>query len=447
MNLKNLEKLKTLNFNRIVYYFKYVLLLASMVSAISVFNNTIVRTFFKMLFVLSMLLLAYILIYKRKQFKSRNYLLLLLFSVCYGLTIVFNVRNHVINEIMLFGYTLMFFFVVTYFDLDASKKNVKTEIFHFMNLIICVSLIISIVNLILFGMEILGAYDFTELNSFYEYSKSNQLGGVYNPNTGSMVNLISILMSLMFMMHQKGNTKFYALNVTVQTICFSLCQSRGSWVCLITYLILYALFIYKHSEKIPYVKRAARFFTIFLFCVGLSLMTRQTIFGTFDLFSKDEVEEEVNRKEQKKDDIYTFSTGRSGLWKVGVEAWKSEPILGIGYRNIDDALKVELSEHDYNNSAKGGLHSTYVTTLVSVGLLGFGVLMIFLILLCYKGFKLLINPNVTAIDRMLISIVPMILVGELVESRILFGMNFVCVVFWIVMGYIFYLDRKMKTND
>ena len=155
----------------------------------------------------------------------------------------------------------------------------------------------------------------------------------------------------------------------------------------------------------------------------------------------------MHRKEQEMDDLNGFSTGRSTLWKVGIDVWKTEPVLGIGYRNIDDALKTGLSKYDYKNSAKGGLHNIYITTLVSVGLVGFGFFILFLVSICTKGYKLLKHPKISKLDKSLISFIPMILVGDLVESRILFGMNFVCIIFWIMMGYLFYLDRKMLKHD
>ena len=264
MKKLNKDILKRLDFNQTVYYFKYILLLMCLISTINICNNTIVRTFFKALFVFSMVLLLYILVCKKNYFKTKNYILLCFFCLGYLLTILLNVRNHIINEILLFGYTLMFFFVVTYFDYNCSKKSIQNEIFKFIRLIVVFSFVIALVNLVLFCLEISNTIDFTELTYFHRFYKSNQLGGVCNPNTSSMINLISILLSLIVIVQKQGSMKWYGLNIIVQIICFSLSQSRGAWVCLITYIFIYSFFIYKNGEKCVYIQRTIRFVVLFL---------------------------------------------------------------------------------------------------------------------------------------------------------------------------------------
>ena len=40
--------------------------------------------------------------------------------------------------------------------------------------------------------------------------------------------------------------------------------------------------------------------------------------------------------------------------------------------------------------------------------------------------------------------IPVWLVGELVESRIVLGMNFQAIIFWIMIGYVGYYTKERK---
>ena len=54
------------------------------------------------------------------------------------------------------------------------------------------------------------------------------------------------------------------------------------------------------------------------------------------------------------------------------------------------------------------------------------------------------NPNISTYGKCIMAFIPVWLVGELVESRIVLGMNFQAIIFWIMIGYVGYYTKERK---
>ena len=66
--------------------------------------------------------------------------------------------------------------------------------------------------------------------------------------------------------------------------------------------------------------------------------------------------------------IWSFSE-RIEFWKIGLELWRENPFLGIGYSQISEFLKPYLERGILDNYAH--LHNTYLNALAETGILGF----------------------------------------------------------------------------
>lgn len=134
------------------------------------------------------------------------------------------------------------------------------------------------------------------------------------------------------------------------------------------------------------------------------------------------------------------TSGRKLLWCSGIEEWKKEPIFGLSYEGMVDKVSERVGASMAGNIRAGGLHNIYVTVWVVTGIVG---AVVFLVFLLFQAIAALCNLRRTwrggvLIQRdLLISIALAfgILVAEVVEARTLYGLNFVAVITWYLLGY------------
>lgn len=443
--------------NRLVFTTKAVLLVLSLITAIPVFN-TAFRDAYKLCCAWSVVLVIWLFIKNRKSYMKKEYILLLLFCCSYTATIFLNFNQHFINEVAILGFTGMLFFMITYCDTKLTKNEVKEELIKLAWIVVIISFIYSVINFILLIAELGGILDMTYV-TFIHGMVDNRLGGIYNPNTGASINYISFIISLIMIKGVKTKKPFLIANVILQFICFAATQSRSGWVCLLGFTFIYFIFIYK-KEKFKGIKKYAVRVVVAVLACGILVVgsnVARSVVWTGASFIR--MEEEGGDKSQKVDSKRVkvdessangVSAGRLHLWQVALEEYKDvNPVMGIGFRSIDDVLQEELTEGQYKNSAQGGLHNIYVTILVSSGIVGLLIFAIFVLFILKRILDLLISKDISEYVKCVVAFIPVWLIGDLVESRIMLGMNFLAVCFWIVIGYVLYYseeDRYGKCN-
>ena len=299
--------------------------------------------------------------------------------------------------------------------------------------------------------------------------RENRLWGLYNPNSGSVLNYVSILLTVLLPKKKLGVKIFLGMNIVIQSLCFILTQSRGGWICLLTYIAIYLLFIKKYNfkETKQALKWCYKAVVTVVLCVvviaGGNLL--KTGLGYIPVAIEEvmpDVESHLSEKDKflhgkgekpstslerldkKENNLESISTGRSDLWKMGLKAYTKSPVFGIGYRSIDDVLVEEMSKGAYINSGGGGLHNIYITVLVSCGAVGFILFALYLLCVLKKVAFGIFNPNISIYGKCIMAFIPVWLVGELVESRIVLGMNFQAIIFWIMIGYVGYYTKERK---
>ena len=299
--------------------------------------------------------------------------------------------------------------------------------------------------------------------------RENRLWGLYNPNSGSVLNYVSILLTVLLPKKKLGVKIFLGMNIVIQSLCFILTQSRGGWICLLTYIAIYLLFIKKYNfkETKQALKWCYKAVVTVVLCVvviaggnllktGLGYIPvaieevmpdAESHLSEKDKFLHGKGEKpstSLERLDKKENNLESISTGRSDLWKMGLKAYTKSPVFGIGYRSIDDVLVEEMSKGAYINSGGGGLHNIYITVLVSCGAVGFILFALYLLCVLKKVAFGIFNPNISTYGKCIMAFIPVWLVGELVESRIVLGMNFQAIIFWIMIGYVGYYTKERK---
>lgn len=444
--MDNTEILSKTKLNKIVTYTKYLLVIVTLLTSLPLLHHWFYNVF-KIIGLWSMLLAAVLVFKNNKYFRKKEYITLFLFCISYFATVVLSEKAHFINEILIGSYLVMTFFVLTYCDKSITKKDIKEELVKISWIVVIMTMIYAIINFIMYVIALVLNTDLAWGKYIYGMVEG-QLGGIYNPNTGASLNYISAIISIIMIRELKKRKKLLLFNVILQYICFSLVQSRGSWICLLGFVILYALFGCRDKKIL--VRIGAGILACVLLC-GISTGTRHVLSTTLVKISETKILKEseaekivVERKEKKEKTVEEFSTGRSGLWRVGLKAFQKDKVLGIGYRSIDDVFKEELSEHVYENSASGGLHNAYITVLVASGVAGFALFAVFCFMILIRTLKILFNKNASKCQLCIAIFVIVWFIGELVESRIVFVPSIFSTLFWIFSGYVMYFTGGEK---
>lgn len=436
------------NQSKIVFVTKYIMIMECLLTALPFFNRWLYDVN-KLMCAWSLFLVLFLFFSNKSNFCTKEYIVLVLFCCSYALTIILNKDNHLINEIMILAYTMMSFFTLTYCDRKKKREDVVNEIVRFSWLIVVVIFVFSCINIIIYISDVGGYVDYTKCKYLYGVV-TGQLGGIYNPNTGATLNYISAIISLILLNAQKKRKKFLVLNIIVQSVCFFLVQSRGAWICLISYILIYFLTV-RRNDKYSTIKNIViNLFGAVLLCGVLIVCGKGIRHGIFQIVtsvSSDQVigmQDKKDRVKVESDDLNEVSTGRVALWEAAVPAYKESPVFGIGFRSIDDALKENLTRHQYKNSANGGLHNIYLTVLVSSGTIGFFFFAMFIMLILNKIRKIIFKSEAPEYIKCMCLFIPVWLVGELAESRIILGVNFLAISFWIVIGYVLYFAKESE---
>ena len=450
MSKKTNEKRLNFTTDKIIYYTKLILIILSLLTAVPFINSTF-RDLYKVLSVWSVGVIIYLFI-KKKAFRLKEYILLVLFCVSYVITIFINREVHFINEVAILVQSIMMFFLMTYIDGKKSEEKLKKELIVYGWAIVIVSFIFAIVNSIELWLEIAGVINIKK-QSFFTGIIDNRMGGLYNPNSGSTISLIAFVISILLWRAYKSKVKriILGISIVVEFISFSACQSRGSSICLLVFIILNFVFIRKEEKYKGIKKYATRLMAAFLVCLlvgGLGQISNSVMWNipkvtNGDLFEKDI--EDAKRKKVDESSINGVSAGRTKLWETAINAYKEgNKAFGMGFRSIDDAYARKLSWKSYKNSAAGGTHNVYITVLVSAGYVGMTLFVLFMLLILKRILSLLISAHVPDYVKNISALLCACFVADLFESRFVFGMNHFAVFCWISIGIVMYYSEEYK---
>ena len=140
---------------------------------------------------------------------------------------------------------------------------------------------------------------------------------------------------------------------------------------------------------------------------------------------------EIGRVEQQ-----DLSSGRLDSFQKAFLLFEVKPILGVGKANI-----VPYGERYLVNGFRFfDLHNGYLTILVSCGLVGFELFLLFLIELLRKAYYLVKKfTTIPEKDQQTVSVFISALLGygayAMFERTILFDITFMVIIFWVILGH------------
>lgn len=461
-SMKEMKRSKVMDLFTNPFYIKCIWVIIGLLTAVPIIRIHI-EHFIKIILIWGLLVLAYLFFTKKLNLKKIEMVLLVLFSVSYAITIVLNFGKHTGEEISLFMYTVTFFFLLTWCDRDKKAEQIRKEVLCLFKIIAWMTFVFATICLVMYFASVQSEI-IIEKSIFPVGMWEGRLWGIYNPNTGAVLNYISMIVIVLILQWEKKSKKLkilYWINFAIQACCFVLTQSRGATVALYVFLVLYIIFVRKNKFSFNGLKdKGYRLLlavvTVVLLRVGYDLALSglqivkevpyriiYTLNGEEDTEQKLKEKDQLAKREVDKSNAASETSGRSDLWKLGIEAFSENPVFGIGNQSIDDVLKEGLSKKWYDNSARGGLHNIYITVLVSAGAMGTLFLLAYWAVILWKGLKYELSAKSDRFGQQLLVFIPAWLAGDLVESRIVLSTGFLAIVFWIVIGYsMYFLGRK-----
>lgn len=408
--------------------------------------------------------ICFFVIFVKKEFEFRRIdnILLFLFCLSYGITILSNREGHFFEEVSLLAYTVVFLFLFTRCDRNKTREQICKEILSLFKIVVILTFIYSCIMLVIFLFSIQGELKIGDTATYPYGIWEGRLWGFCNPNNGGTLNYISIIFSFLIFLWDKKKCKFLISNIILQFCCFSLTQSRGAMLALCTFVAGYIFFlkknIYSYSGKkgIAYkilvvLISVVLLYDIYDFTLSALERVRNIPYHILSMTEGNSIDEMEGREEELKrkvdrSNVAGETSGRTELWKIGIKTYLRKPVFGIGHRSIDDVLNKELSLEQYKNSAGGELHNIYITILVSSGCIGAILIFTFWGLLLWRCLRYLCSKNTDLFGKHLMLLLPTWFVGDLVESRIMLSTCFLSILFWIVTGYILYYLRIEEEN-
>ncbi len=413
----------------------------------------------------------------RDIFKIKYHKILFAFLISCVCTSIINYQTNwfynAFNIVMVYHSAVCFFLM---YGLSAEKdeKSIQKEMIFIFKFITISTTILTCLGFLVFAIKMqvnVGKYSLGIYN--------NRFIGLYeNSNLAAFSCCLSIIFSHMLVSksilvgpcQNKMKKYFYIFSIIINLCALLLTDSNASFLFLIVYtlvFIFYKLFSQKQDFSIWDILK--RIVVLLLCCITLSfsLFTLREVFqeniaifindihkdGVIAQYHQSESDNTIVDNQVVEDQVaednqenpitigrnplsgnYDVSSGRITLLKQAIIIFKNHPIMGAGRGSLYEYANKEI---------EGGLkfpdfHNGYMTILVSWGIVGFLIFILFALLvaisMCQKLFPKVIT-NKSNIYACLFSMIVSYSIYSLFEKTILTEITFMVVIFWLLLGY------------
>ncbi len=454
------------------YIFKLLYLILVLLSFNAYTEQSVLMKYFVLIVTFFGALNCMYRIFHYKQFIKMPFIILgCLFISSYFATILLNVRYGLMESIQ--GLVWMTFQILLLYCCDMKMpidkikvefKKISLVFITYITLACAVSLVMLIKN---YGeIFVLDAENYIQRGFVW-----GRLWGVFSdPNLGSVSVCINMMLCLFFLYKK---TKWYqklaiVISLVVSYFYLVFSDSRTGYVALFCSLFvwLYVKFSVKNRPNVQEAEK--RILVRRILAVTMSLFiavgTVASIIATKELYNfaisyqhdstpSNKLDMEIKRSsnEEKND----FSNRRFDLWQSGFELFKTSPIVGVGFRNIQ-AAAADKTPNSYliNNSAGkfDAFHNMWIDILVSQGIIGF-IIFGTLALCCMVSTLILLNilrkrkSNDIALYATLVSAIVPPLVCSLFQADTMYVNTPNAIMFWLLLGYLMKFFSYEKSSN
>ena len=405
------------------------------------------------------------------------------FLLSYIITILIN-KTHIIGGLKTVAFMFLLFVLCFLFPEDTTKDKIIKEMKAVSGTIVASTFILSLISFIMYVFSISGIYFTGEGTYQASYGLfEGRLWGVYNPNTGATLTIISVILSLAFVITCKKKRIRIPLiiNIALQFSILILTGSRAGYYVLAgatVFAVFFAIVNHAKNFKIKTVvisiTSAALSLGIFL-SVGFTLKEglaylpglTQYVFSISDEKPQNNgtaqagthnTEQQVSAKINKVDlnrpgdpnflEANPFAN-RIDIWQACFQEFLEAPVFGVGRENVVEKSVDNLKDKGWAYCLKfGNTHNIYLCVLVSSGIIGFLLIGAFAIGTVSRStktvFKTYKNINIWFLAAFVLCI--MMFATEFVESRILYKIGIFSTVFWLYCGYMYKLSKIERTE-
>lgn len=382
-----------------------------------------------------------------------------LFSI---VAMIFNYNCMILYSIVMLLHVCICFFVFYGMHTEPGFRF-REELYSICRMMVYLTTVFNILGLIglMFGFKYESGYIKMII---YE----NRFTGLYvNPNLLGFISVVTIICCHMLykekMLESVSQPRISKIWMTacVATNLFSLilCDSNASLVLALAYAIAYLVYVFfadkaglsagKIIVKIVSLVLVGSFLIVFslmfrsIFQTGFAVITSKTSSFAELLFNDVDIPPEVIEDDQE--NIVTFEhentnvdSGRIRLWKESAELFGMSPIIGISSGNIVYYSQEYLNGVLNYSYHKNDLHNGLITILVSTGIIGFLLFVIFGFRFAKHAAQHLFLQKKTYRNDVypcLFCFLCAYMFYAFFEKALLYDISFLVLWFWLMMGY------------
>lgn len=402
-----------------------------------------------------------------KDYLNSKIWLLIAFIVSYILGAINTLRYGVMENIQAVAWMTIQFFAVFAYDVKKDKELANKEFKIITIFFIVYTMLMAIIGLVLMIVK----YEYyTVIDGMYVIAAGflfNRLWGCYiDPNYGAIFSLVSILLSMYYFKGSNKKIKIaLVVNILVEYlyICYSDSRTGRLAIILSVAALVYFLLIKRDkfdigdkSIKLTGTKKVIVVVFVALMCAGvlwsgtkiIKLATSGIKVSIAKLaaieqgFSEEEAEAmaDLDRIGRYDEEINggDVSNNRFEIWESGIDIFKANPITGISFRNIIEYARAEMPTGFIATSGFESMHNFLVDILVSQGIIGIVILLVFIVLIIKP--ILVVAPKLGIYEYnqfvfMFASLVA-IFVSMLTYSEAFYMNTGGAFLFWYFLGYI-----------
>ncbi|KLE14625.1 O-antigen ligase family protein [Clostridium sp. C8] len=404
--------------------------------------------------------------------KSRYKSFLIAYMLVFFIGVLINIKNNPIDNIKNFIYSGFFLFLVYSYNSNKLLDKVKRELINFNNIVISISSIVGFASLMTFIFFI--QFTYNDIPQGFIYPDSPALWGFYsNPNSGGMVSVLSIILtivniSLYKVSSNKNKAKlrntYYIINIIIQWLYLVLCNSRGAVVSLLASILFLTFYLCYYRYNIKFSNIKSIFIALFISILVLMAYNFTLSISKISLSYIPELIESTYSKDKNIDTSKDssiildrtiedghISTGRVEIWTYGLNTLKFNPLFGHAPSNIGLAKQNLYPNETSRYIITNNMHNGYIQILLANGILGILFFGTFIILIAKDSLlylfdkRLKIDVNQKKLIFLILLPIISIAVNGLFENVILLTQSYITTILWTYLGYLSLNIDKSKS--
>lgn len=391
--------------------------------------------------------------------------ILILFMISYLISVAVNVQYGYISGAKYFIWFALLIGGVFWIKRDTDRKKIYNEFIILSIILIVIVAVTNIVNIALLIDKYSSIYASADGNYYVMgYASWGRLYGIYtDPNYGSVISCAAVVCAIFCFLSARRILFriLLVLSVIVNFLYCSFSASRtGNIAMMIGISVFFFIFLIRKFKKMFVLKSAAAAICAAVISV-LVFNGIQTGYNSIQKHiaqseshnhtandNEDEEAQDVpiigRTEEELQGDV---SNRRFDIWKSGLEIFRKNPVLGIGWNNtvayVTENIPDSYMLGDINGLANFDVfHNSFIDVFVFQGLTGGLIMLAFIayviIVLVKQVYTRKYEPKYFGIA---VSMILLCVFSGCVLSVLVYFNNIISYLFWLFLGYIIYFYK------